>query len=70
MITIEKKKRVQCSRSEFRNITHRVEKNHRQVNYLYKLSRYNWFSRHTLKISGKILNFFDEPAAGVGFLPF
>ena len=61
MITHAKKKTVQGSTLKIRSITHRVEKSHRQVNYLDKFSQKNWFSRHTLKISGKFLNFFDEP---------
>ena len=61
MITHDEKKTVHFSRLKFRSITHQVEKSHRQVNYLNKFSQNNWFSRHTLKISGKFLNFFDEP---------
>ena len=65
MITRVKKKKVQCSRSKIRSITHRVEKSHRQVDYLDKFSQNNRFSRHTLKFSSKFLNFFDEPG-GMG----
>ena len=60
MITHEKKKTVQYSRSKIRNITHRVEKSHRQVNYLDKFSQNNWFSSHNLKFLGKSIHFFRE----------
>ena len=62
MITHEKKKTVQCSRSKIIVITHRVKKSHRQINHLDKFSQNNWFSSHTLKFSGKFLNFFDKPS--------
>ena len=62
MITHETKKTVQSSRSKIIAITHRVKKIHRQINHLDKFSQNNWFSRHTLKISGKFLNFFDKPS--------
>ena len=62
MITHEKKKTVQSSRSKIIAITHRVKKSHRQINHLDKFSQSNWFSNRTLKFSGKFLNFFDKPS--------
>ena len=65
MITHAKKKTVQGSTLKIRSITHRVEKSHRQVNYLDKFSQNSWFSSHTLKFLGKSIPFFHE-TAGTG----
>ena len=72
MITHEKKKKVQCSISKIIVITHPVKKSYRQINHLDEFFQNNLFPSHTLKFSGKFLNFFDKPspAAGAGFLPF
>ena len=62
MITHEKKKTVQCSRSKIIVITHRVKKSYRQINHLDEFSQNNLFPSHTLKFSGNFLNFFDKPS--------
>ena len=59
MITHEKKKTVQCSRSKIIVITHRVKKSHRQSNYLDKISQSSWITSHTFRFLGKYITIFS-----------